>query len=310
MPHRALLIDDSDLIHKQIQFWLQQEAVEVSHAYSGQEGFEKCHSEEPSLVLLDVDMPGMNGFEVCQLLKDNPATMHIPVVFLTGATSIQQKIEGLDLGAIDYITKPIEPAEFRARIRAVLRLRFLMDLLSNKAQIDALTGLRNRGYLDERLVQLVALTRRNRDEVYSAILCDVDNFKILNDTYGHAAGDEVLRGVADALARTTRVEDILTRYGGEEFVVLTPTVGVQGAACLAERLRYSVESQSVRYAKHTLSVTASFGVAQVCPDNPEDLLVRADTALYRAKHAGRNCVRIDEAVGTFEGLDRCPILAG
>lgn len=287
MPHRALLIDDSDLIHKQIQFWLQQEAVEVSHAYSGQEGFEKCHSEEPSLVLLDVDMPGMNGFEVCQLLKDNPATMHIPVVFLTGATSIQQKIEGLDLGAIDYITKPIEPAEFRARIRAVLRLRFLMDLLSNKAQIDALTGLRNRGYLDERLVQLVALTRRNRDEVYSAILCDVDNFKILNDTYGHAAGDAVLRRVAGLLTDNLRRTDFVGRLGGDEFAMLLPRTSAEGGANRLLALRRLLDPVALLWNGATITVGASVGVETFGGDETGDgtrLLARADASMYRSKH--------------------------
>jgi diguanylate cyclase (GGDEF)-like protein len=195
----------------------------------------------------------------------------------------------LDLGAVDYITKPFEPAELRARVRASLRTKYLTDLLSRKAMIDGLTGLWNRTYFDSRLESELSLSRRSGRPL-SCILLDLDHFKKLNDRYGHPFGDEVLRSVGKLLIDSCRDEDIACRYGGEEFVILTPNVPAQGAVELAERLRAAIESMILSHRGKAVPVTCSMGVSDVGHTPPPTIVELADEALYAAKHGGRNRV--------------------
>ncbi|MEM8873432.1 MAG: diguanylate cyclase [Planctomycetota bacterium] len=286
----VLLIDDARSIHRLVASWLKHDGHRVSIAVGGQEGLDFALENEPDLILLDIDIPDRDGFEVCRALKSNADTIGIPVIFLTASSDVEQKILGLDLGAVDYISKPFHPAEFRARVRAALRTKHLLDLLSEKAQVDGLTGLRNRRHLDERLASLASLMRRGGSP-FSCIMADIDHFKSVNDQYGHAFGDEVLVEVAEAFVQTCRAEDVLCRYGGEELCVLTPEVPMQGAVKLAGRLREAVAAIEFRKGVETLSVTASFGVAEADRIDPMAVVRNADTALYTAKAAGRNCVR-------------------
>ncbi|MEM6313292.1 MAG: diguanylate cyclase [Planctomycetota bacterium] len=287
---RILVIDDARSIRRLVENWLQQDGHRVDVAATGQDGLDRAIASTPDLILLDIDIPDRDGFDVCRALKSNPQTIGIPVIFLTANTDVRQKIRGLDLGAVDYIGKPFEPAEFRARVRAALRTKHLLDLLSEKAQVDGLTGLHNRRHLDERLAALTALMRRGGSK-FSCIMADIDFFKRLNDEHGHAFGDEVLVAVAAAFVQTCRAEDVLCRYGGEELCVLTPEVALHGAAKLAERLRVAVSSMEFRSGAQMLSVTASFGVAEADGTDPDNVVRNADAALYVAKSAGRNCVR-------------------
>ncbi|HVT83374.1 MAG TPA: diguanylate cyclase, partial [Phycisphaerae bacterium] len=196
---------------------------------------------------------------------------------------------GLELGATDYITKPFDPAELKARIRATLRTKTLLDLLSRKAMIDGLTGLWNRTYLDARLSSELAASRRAGSPL-ACIMADVDRFKSINDTYGHSFGDEVLRAVAHAIGVNCRAEDVVCRYGGEEFSILLPNTNLEAAAEVAERLRRAVESLELVHNNARVPVTCSFGVAHPASHVPPSIVELADQALYKAKHAGRNRV--------------------
>jgi two-component system cell cycle response regulator len=216
-------------------------------------------------------------------------TQDIPIIFLSGAASTKDRIRGLELGATDYVTKPFDPAELQARVRASLRTRELVELLSKKAMIDGLTGLWNRTYLDTHVTIELSSARRSNQPL-SCIMADVDCLKSINDTYGHCFGDDVLRAIAAAFTRICRVEDIVCRYGGEEFTILLPNTPLHRAAELAERLRIAIESLPFFYRCVSVSVTCSFGVSNLRESIPPSILELADQALYHAKHSGRNRV--------------------
>jgi two-component system, cell cycle response regulator len=289
MSQRVLLVDDSPQMHRLVAAWLRCDNVEVISAHNGAEGESLAASNDIDAILLDVDMPDVSGFDLCRRLKSEPHCASVPIIFLTGASSPEDRVRGLNLGATDYVIKPFHPAEFQARVRAALRTKQLLDLLQERAQIDGLTALRNRAFLDDRLgAELAALARRPAP--LGAIMIDVDNFKNVNDTLGHTAGDEVLRAVAAVLLEQTRTEDVVARYGGEEFAVLTPGVGCEGTFQLAERLRRTIETLETRTVAGPVRVTCSFGVAYFDPAAPGSLLLHADAALYAAKRHGKNCV--------------------
>lgn len=293
MNRRVLLVDDSPQMHRLVNAWLRCDQVEVISAYNGDQAMELAVSSPVDVILLDVEMPDINGFDLCRRLKSEPSCVNTPIIFLTGASSPEDRVMGLDLGATDYVIKPFHPAEFQARVRAALRTKHLLDLLQHRAQIDGLTSLRNRAYLNDRLTAEISRINR-RPEPLGAIMMDVDHFKSINDTYGHATGDEVLRSIGEVLNTRTRKEDIVARYGGEEFAILTPGVGDDGTYQLAERLRRTMEGLSIRGRAGLIRVTCSFGISYFDPDSPDTLLQRADVALYAAKQRGRNCVVVYE----------------
>jgi two-component system, cell cycle response regulator len=295
MADKILVIDDSPDIHALVKVRLGKEDVVIYSAHNGASGIAAALEIQPDLILLDVEMPDQDGFSVCAKLKADSRTKDISIIFLTGATSTEDKILGLELGATDYVTKPFDPAELRARVRASLRTRYLVELLSKKAMIDGLTGLWNRTYLDAHLVIELSSARRSGQPL-SCIMADVDNFKSINDGCGHGFGDDVLRTIAAAFTQTCRIEDIVCRYGGEEFTILLPNTPLQGAAELAERLRIAVESRPLSYRDVPVTITCSFGVADLRGPVPPSLVELADEALYRAKHSGRNRVEVCEAL--------------
>ena len=246
----------------------------------------------PDLVLLDVDMPGMSGFDVCHAMKADAGLCRIPVIFLTGSGSAEDKDRGLDLGAVDYVTKPFDAFELRARVRAALRTKHLQDMLIEHANVDPLTELPNRRALLERLAHEWSRAQRY-DTSLSFIMLDIDHFKRVNDTFGHQVGDRVLQAVAKLLAAGSRDVDFPARYGGEEFALLVPQRSADSAAVLAERCRKGIEDASVRTGQSQVRVTASFGVADTtCATSSEDLIRAADAALYRGKDVGRNRVEL------------------
>jgi len=289
VPQKVLVIDDSDSIHALLKARLAHEPIELHSAAGGEQGLSLAQTLLPDLILLDVDMPEPDGFEVCRRLKADARTMPIPIVFLTGATSTDEKIRGLELGAVDYITKPFDPAELGARVRASLRTKYLLDLLARKAMIDGLTGLWNRAYFETRLNSELSLSRRSGNPL-SCIMIDLDQFKQINDRHGHPFGDEVLRWVGQLLGELCRTEDVVCRYGGEEFVILTPNTAAPGAAHLAERIRAALENFSFRQHDAVVQVTCSLGVADVGKPPDPSLVELADQALYQAKDSGRNRV--------------------
>src|SRR5207248_643543 len=205
---------------------------------------------------------------------------------LTGMGSTEEKIRGLELGAVDYVTKPFEPAELKARVRAALRTKFLLDLLGKKAMIDGLTGLWNRTYFDQQMQAQLSLARRSGQAV-SCILADLDQFKTVNDRFGHLTGDEALRVVAAAFQAQCRIEDIVCRFGGEEFAVIVPNTPANKAAVLGERLRVGIEKLALKHRGLPVPVTCSFGIADAT-SAAEQIVEAADRALYVAEQAGRN----------------------
>jgi len=294
-PNRVLVIDDEVAIHKLIQARLRPEGIEVTAEVDGETGIGRAIEDSPDLILLDIGLPVVDGFEVCRRLKEHPTTRNLPIIFLTGETTTDAKVRGLDLGAVDYVTKPFDQVELRARVRAALRTKRLQDILEQQSFLDGLTGLWNRPYLDRRLESELNVALRYGRPL-SLVMVDIDHFKRVNDTYGHLLGDVVLQGVAESLRAYARRSDIVARYGGEEFAVLLTDTTLDAGTYVAERLRSSIESKHFEAHGKPVAVTASFGLA--CTENlsgtlsPELLIGAADRALFASKDAGRNQVHL------------------
>jgi len=262
---------------------------------SGEEALVLAASESIDLILLDVEMPGMDGYEVCRKLKQNPYTKNIPVIFVSAANDVQHETKGLEIGAIDYIVKPSNPAIIKARVKNHLGLKKYRDILERISLIDGLTGIANRRHFDQTLEKEWRRALHHGD-ILSLALIDIDFFKKYNDYYGHLAGDECLQKVGSILTESLkRASDLGARYGGEEFVILLPSTAKDGALTVTERIRSNVEELRISHemsevAKH---VTVSIGVAAIRPELdkvPSKLIRQADSALYQAKNAGRNRV--------------------
>ena len=288
---RLLAIDDSELIHKLLQVRLQGERLELHAALNAKDGLKLARDLNPEVILLAIELNEMNGFELLSRLKQNPQTQDIAVIFLSATNHMMDRVRGLDLGAVDFIAKPFEVVELKARVRSALRMQHLVKMLEHRAQIDSLSGLWNRRYFDQRLSQEVNEGLRHKRPL-SLIMCDVDRFKRLNDQVGHPFGDSVIERIAHILS-AGRGSDIACRYGGEEFGVLLPSTSLERAMEVAERQRLSIESQ-VWVGHPDLVVTASFGVVDIQSlsetATSADMVAAADSALYRAKQAGRNRV--------------------
>lgn len=296
MTANVLAIDDSPDVLALLAVRLRPEDINLQTALSYDEGLALAFGNLPDLILLDVDMPEHSGLDLCRRLKAEPATRNIPVIFLTASNDIETKVHGFDLGAVDYVVKPFHPAELRARVRAALRMKRAQDLLTEKIQIDALTGLRNRAFFDERLAADAASCLR-RVKPLSLVMLDLDHFKRLNDDFGHPFGDSVLQRVGDLLVRSVRPTDVPCRYGGEELAVILPDTTAQDALHIADRLREQIRALPFAPRGKPVTATASFGlaelldIARVVEPTPARLLAAADDALYQAKRDGRNCVR-------------------
>jgi len=285
----VLIIDDSADVHRLLKANLKSEELEFISASDGLEGLMAAQQYTPSLIILDLDLPSMDGLSVLKRLKELSKTQQIPVIVLSGQQNPSDKVATFDMGAIDYITKPFEMTELRVRVRSALRMQQLVQMLAQRAQIDGLTGLWNRTFFDRRWSEEHARCTRHAHPVAIALL-DLDHFKDVNDTYGHPAGDMVLQTVARILQRECRHSDLACRYGGEEFVLLMPDTATHEAAAVCERIRAAVEA--ARWARlPNLKVTVSIGIAGcsgVCPVSPDQWVEEADRNLYSAKRNGRN----------------------
>ena len=296
MAQKILSIDDSEDVHLLLKARLKAEGYIFVTCVDPTQALDLIKEETPDLILLDVNMPEISGFELCSQLKANPENQHIPVIFLSATTDSVNKIQGLDLGAVDYVTKPFDPAELRARVRAALRTKRFHDLLAQRAQIDGLTGLWNRSHFDQRLTELVASAKRY-GRPFSLVMVDVDHFKQFNDNYGHPFGDRVLQALGDLLLASARVSDVPCRYGGEEFGILLPETSANAAAGFCERIRVMIQEFSFKHSGKEIGFSASFGVAGTTAEGSlgsmtqTELLEAADSALYEAKENGRNQVR-------------------
>ncbi len=266
---------------------------EVFFATSGQQAIDMAHSHAPDLILLDVVMPGMDGFEVCSRLKLSPKTSDIPVVFITSMGEEMDYLQGLKVGAIDYIQKPIDPELVRARVKNLIQVKRKQDNLKGLTVRDGLTGIANRRRFDGALRKEWSRAADDQTQL-SLIMIDVDHFKIFNDTYGHIAGDACLCKIAEALSQSlVRPVDLVARFRGEEFVCLLPGTDAAGAMLVAERFKAAVAALAIPHEHSPTApvVTLSQGLATLVPvaEAPSDrLLVEADSRLYEAKRNGRN----------------------
>jgi diguanylate cyclase (GGDEF)-like protein len=269
---------------------------DLSTAASGPEGLRLAASlPAPELILLDIVMSDMSGYDVCRILKANVATRDIPVIFLTGRTEVEDEALGLEIGAVDYIRKPFSSAVVKARMRTHLELKRHRDLFEKMSSQDGLTGIANRRHFDT--VYDREWKRAQRGKIpLSVIMTDIDFFKKYNDHYGHIAGDDCIKRVATLLATTTRrATDLVARYGGEEFVSILVDTDDGGVTAVAETMRAGIEDMAIAHADSEVAehVTISIGTATMTPtleSPPGELTRRADLALYAAKRAGRNRV--------------------
>ncbi len=292
---KVLVIDDSPDVHRLLKARLRYENLALVPALTGAEGIELARQTLPAIILLDLDMPTMDGFEVLRDLKEHASTVDIPVIVLSGLHGPQDKVAAFDLGAVDYITKPFEIMELRVRVRSALRLQRLVRMLAQRAQIDGLTGLWNRAYFDVRWREEVAVSRRKRRPLALA-LCDLDHFKSVNDSFGHPAGDAVLQGVAELMQDVLRESDIACRFGGEEVAIIMPETSAAEAAQVCDRVRDGLAS--LAWARHPdRQVTMSVGVVGSPGGGRVDAdqwLAMVDAALYDSKRRGRNCCTVRE----------------
>ncbi|MEP6691291.1 MAG: diguanylate cyclase [Gemmatimonadaceae bacterium] len=309
---RILIVDDHADNIEVLRARLEARGYTTASATDGEEALAEVERQPPDLILLDVMMPKVDGNEVARRIKGNPNLPFIPIIMQTALDSTESKVEGLGAGADDYITKPINFVELEARVRSMLRIKALQDAvlereralaaaveeLQRVAITDGLTGLFNRRHLEDRLREMFEHSQRLHEPLACAMF-DLDHFKSVNDTYGHQAGDEVLRQLAQILRIGARDIDKVGRYGGEEFMIILPGAVLDAAVTFAERARQQIEQHIFEYEGGTLRRTISCGVA-AWPHprirSRDQLVKAADDALYVAKDTGRNrVIRFDGA---------------
>jgi len=292
-----LLIVDDQPLNIRLLNQIFQSDHEVFIATSGNEALDFCKTQLPDLILLDIIMPGMDGYEVCRRLKQNALTSDIPIIFVTGHNDPLEEERGLEVGAVDFISKSASPKVIRARVKTHITLKHQTDLLRTLTLIDSLTGIANRRHFDETLaLEWRHCMRENRP--LSLIMIDIDFFKRYNDHYGHQAGDACLQRVATCInSEFARSHDLVARYGGEEFICILPATQLEGALAKANHLQLAVRALQIPHKASDLQehlVTISLGVATVIPSTElklSELIVAADRMLYLAKEAGRGQVK-------------------
>jgi len=307
---RILVVDDVPVNIQLLVTYLAAEGYDVVSAKDGYDAMKAVKEHQPDLILLDVMMPKMNGFKVCEAIKSDDATKFIPVILVTALNELEDKIKGMDSGADDFLAKPFNKLELLVRVRSLLRIKHLHDELQEKvielqrtkeelrqlAITDGLTGLYNYRYFKEQLLQ--ELKRAQRYSLNTAVvMIDIDHFKQYNDKNGHPAGDVVLKGIARLLKDNIRNIDLAARYGGEEFSLILIETDKPSAKIVSEKIRKLVEDYGFAYesSQPDGKLTISTGVATF-PEDGEDfdtLVSKADQRLYRAKEAGRNLIFVD-----------------
>ncbi len=289
---RVLIVDD-ERVNRTVLAAVLKDENQVILAKSGEQALERLSIDaEIDLILLDVMMPEMDGYEVLRRIKANDATKDIPVMFITALSSVVDEEHGLTLGAVDYIGKPFSPSIVRARVSNLLRFVRQRKLLETLAGRDGLTEIPNRRTFDQALAQEVGRCKRS-GQAFSLALIDIDYFKQYNDRYGHARGDEVLKTVARTLTLALRrPADLIARYGGEEFALILPDADAHGGLEIAETIRRAIESLGIRHEDSTVAEHLTISVGGITTADgerlPNELIAAADRQLYEAKRLGRN----------------------
>ncbi|MBN1882674.1 MAG: diguanylate cyclase [Deltaproteobacteria bacterium] len=296
---KILIIEDHELTRGLVNRILSKRGYEVIEAADGLEGLRKANEEKPDLIILDVVLPHIDGMEACRMLTSGAETQDIPVIILTSRTTLSDVKMGMEAGAVDYVKKPFDEVEFLARVGSAIKIKEFKDQISIlKAKLseitttDDLTGLKNAGFFWEYFSREVTKFNRIRKPL-SIVILDVDDFKNINDAFGHLAGDRVLVKVADILRRNVRQYDLVARYGGEEFVVVLVDTDEEEAFGMVEKIRGAIESEVFTEEKKSFSLSVSAGVATLGENTPEEMrraiamFEWADHALYRAKETGK-----------------------
>ncbi|MGR9051117.1 MAG: GGDEF domain-containing response regulator [Gammaproteobacteria bacterium] len=305
---KVLIIDDSKAMRMFVSEWIVAMGHEVVHAETGREGLEFVRENDVDLVMMDIEMPGMNGFETTRAIRALEHKDWFPIIFLTAKTDDESFAEGIEAGGDAYLSKPVSPLRCKMQIVAMERIHLMRqklqqvkkDLLAANQALkhttmhDQLTGLSNRRFFDITLPREFELARRD-NECLSLIMCDIDYFKSYNDIYGHVAGDTCLKHVARAIASfSNRPTDLACRYGGEEFAVILPRTGREGGLLVAEKIREALAAKMIPHRGSEVStwVTLSQGLATYRGqfDSFDELTEAADNALYLSKERGRNRV--------------------
>ena len=284
-----LVVDDEPDKRMLLTVALEMAGYNVRTAKDGDEGLAAVESYQPDLIVTDVMMPRMDGYELARRVRANPLTRFIPIIIQTAARNdAQDARRGAEVGALGYITDPLDIDLLLARVRTLLDFKGYLDTCEEQAFTDHLTGLANRRRFERQLEREVGRTLRY-GRPFCLLLLDIDHFKQVNDTYGHEAGDEAIRRLSKTLQAGTRGIDLAARIGGEEFAVLLTETGFEGGEEVAERLRQAVKQEEIPAVGH---ITASFGVAEfpACAQTGRELLTAADAAMYEAKRQGRDRV--------------------
>ena len=295
-----LLVEDDKKHSKLIEGYLHGEPYQISLTTNGKEAISRAQQEKIDLILLDILLPGLNGFEVCQVLKEREQTQHIQIIAITSLSDLDSKIKGIELGADDYLVKPINRHELRARVRALIKKKAYLDSLHasyeialNSAITDKLTGLYNHGYFKHFLDFEIKRAVRQKTPV-SLLMIDIDDFKQFNDQFGHLTGDQILREIGELIKANVREIDLPTRYGGEEFAVVLPNTEIKQAVVIAERLCNAIRrhafSNPNSLAIKNLSVSIGVGTYLDQFKCVDEFIQETDRSLYRAKQEGKDRV--------------------
>lgn len=305
-PYKIAALDDNVQNLKLISDILENDGYDVSLCLTINQLFDYLEVELPDIILLDVMLPDMNGFEVCKKINSMIPFNDIPIIFLSARTETMDIVNGLEVGGVDYITKPFRPIELLARIKTHLEIKSIRDELKQKnteltvlneklqefAIKDPLTKLYNRRMMITKFEEEMSRCKRNQNP-FSVILLDIDNFKRVNDKFGHNFGDEVLMIFSDILVTSKRLEDYVARWGGEEFLLILPSTDNNGAAIVAERVKEKIQEYEFKNGREIIHITATFGLAEYnYNDTVESIIKKADEALYYGKNNGRNQIVI------------------
>jgi len=298
-----LIVDDTET-NVDILVELLSDLYEIVVALDGERALKILDEQAVDLILLDIMMPDMDGYEVCKRVKQNEKTHDIPIIFITAKTDEASIEKAYDVGGMDYITKPFKPKELFARIKTQLHIRALIEELERSkcelkrlSETDPMTNLYNRRYFNDASKTIMELAKRDNTPL-TVVMLDIDKFKKVNDTYGHDVGDDILISISNILLEMTRKSDLDCRFGGEEFILLLPETSLEGSMVIAEKIRKKVAAFSLTLKDdREVSVTVSLGVSQI--DMQHDLSIapaikRADIALYKAKESGRNKVCVEK----------------